>query len=359
MSLPPHNLLIVHPGALGDGLLALPAIRVLQATFPSHRLLWFGHKELGDVLVDAQEVHQSYSFDRLKFLTYRGTNDPPQENFLMIMRRCDRAIGWLEDTEGIWRSWLKAAGIQNCILRSPHDRTLVNHHMVDRYVEILQPWVQTTQFLRDKEINRSVTGPLVLPQSHSRRLSNPIKEPLILLHAGSGSRYKCASPALWASIGKGLMLANPKWNICLVGGPADNDSLRNVQGLLTHLEYGILAGMDLLQIGQYLQHAKLFIGHDSGLSHLAASFGVPSVLLFGPTDPEKWAPRGTHVAVIRKFCHCLGKAAIACCTDMPCLSFSQREVLANVEDVLSGGKASVACPRLECVDETFTVPCLG
>lgn len=359
MPLPPQNLLILHPGALGDGLLALPAIRVLQVMFPGHRLIWFGHKELGDVLVAAQEVHQSYSFERLDFLTYGGTNDSPQKNFLSVMRRCERVIGWLEDTDGIWRSWLETAGIQDCILRSPHDRTLLNHHMVDRYVEILQPWVQTTQFLHDKEINRSLRGPLVLPQSHSGRLPHPIKEPFILLHAGSGSRYKCASPALWASIVKGLMIANPKWNICLVGGPADNDSLRNVQGLLTHLEYGILAGMDLLQIGQYLQHAQLFIGHDSGLSHLAASFGVPSVLLFGPTDPGKWAPRGTHVAAIRKFCHCLGKAAIARCTDMPCLSFSQGEILANVEDVLSGMKASVGCPRFECVDEAFTVPCLG
>lgn len=359
MAFPPPNLLIVHPGALGDGLLALPAIRVLRGIFPRHRLIWFGHKELGDVLVDAQEVDQSYSFDRLEFLTYRGTNDSPQDNFLSIVRCGDRAIGWLEDTDGIWRSWLKTAGIQDCILRSPHDRTLVKNHMVDRYVEILQPWVQTTQFLREKEINRSLTGPLVLPKSHSWRLPYFNKKPLILLHAGSGSRYKCASPVLWASIVKGLMMAQPTWNICLVGGPADNDSLRNVQRLLTHLEYAILTGMDLPQIGQYLQHAKLFIGHDSGLSHLAASFGVPSVLLFGPTDPEKWAPRGTHVAVIRKSCHCLGKAAIARCTDMPCLSISQREVLANIEDVLSGMKASVACPSFECVDEAFTVPCLG
>ncbi|MGP0594971.1 glycosyltransferase family 9 protein [Nitrospira sp. T9] len=359
MSLPPHNLLIVHPGALGDGLLALPAIRVLKAKFPGHRLIWFGHKELGDVFVDAQEVHQSYSFDRLEFLTYRGTKDSPQEKFLSVIRRGERAIGWLEDTDRIWQGWFKAAGIQDCIFRSPHDRTLRNHHMVDRYVEILQPWVQTTQFLRDIEITRSLTGPLVSPKSRSGRIAYPIKEPLILLHAGSGSRYKCASPVLWASIVKGLMMANPKWKICLVGGPADNDSLRYVQGLLINLEYAILTGMDLLQIGQYLQHAKLFIGHDSGLSHFAASFGVPSVLLFGPTDPGKWAPRGNHVAVIRKFCHCLGKAAIAHCTDMPCLSFSKGEVLATVEDVLSGVKAFVASPSFECIDEPCTVPCLG
>ena len=353
------NLLIVHPGALGDGLLALPALRVLQITFPGHRLIWFGHKELGDVLVDTKEVHQSYSFDRLEFLANRGENDSNQEKFLSIVRGCDRAICWFEDADGIWRSWLKTAGIQNCILRSPHDPTLLNNHMVDRYVEILQPWARTTQVLCDIETNVSTTRHLVFPKSYSLRVPSPIKEPLIVLHAGSGSRYKCASPVLWASIVNGLMMANPKRKICLVGGPADIDSLRNVQGLLTHLEYAILTGMDLLQVAQYLRHAQLFIGHDSGLSHLAASLGIPSVLLFGPTDPAKWAPRGTHVVVIRKFCHCIGKVAIARCTDKPCLSIPQHEVLATVEEVLCRVKASVTYPTFECVDEDFTVPCLG
>ncbi|GJL58694.1 MAG: hypothetical protein NPIRA03_15510 [Nitrospirales bacterium] len=359
MSLPPHNLLIVHPGALGDGLLALPAIRVLKARFPGHRLIWFGHKELGDVFVSAGEVHQSYSFDTLNYLAYQGVKDSSQEKFLSIFRRCDKAIGWLEDTEGIWRSWLKTAGILDCILRSPHDMTLCNYHMADRYAEILQPWVQVTLPLCEREQNRTLAGPLVFPKSPSRRPPYPIKKPLIVLHPGSGSPYKCTSPVLLASIVKGLMLAKPKWNVCLVGGPADNDSLRNTQGLLTHLDYAILKGVDLLQIAEYMQHAQLFIGHDSGLSHLAASLGVPSVLLFGPTDPGKWAPRGIHVAVLRKFCHCLGKVPIARCSEMPCLSFSQDEVLAKVDKVLGGVKGAVASTSFECIDGAFTVPCLG
>ncbi|MBA3611324.1 MAG: glycosyltransferase family 9 protein, partial [Nitrospirales bacterium] len=251
------------------------------------------------------------------------------------------------------------AGIQDCILRSPHDPTLLNNHMVDRYVEILQPWARTTQALCDIETNVNPARHLVFPTSHSLRVPSPIKEPLIVLHAGSGSRYKCASPVLWASIVIGLMMGNPKRKICLIGGPADIESLRNVQGLLTHLEYAILTGTGLLQVAQYLQHAQIFIGHDSGLSHLAASLGISSVLLFGPTDPAKWAPRGTHVTVLRKFCHCIGKVSVAHCTDKQCLSIPQHEVLATVEEVLSSVKASMTYPTLERVDEDFTVPCLG
>jgi ADP-heptose:LPS heptosyltransferase len=43
----------------------------------------------------------------------------------------------------------------------------------------------------------------------------------------------------------------------------------------------------------------LFIGHDSGVSHLAASWGAPTLALFGPTDPAVWAPVGPRVRVVR------------------------------------------------------------
>jgi ADP-heptose:LPS heptosyltransferase len=44
----------------------------------------------------------------------------------------------------------------------------------------------------------------------------------------------------------------------------------------------------------------LFLGHDSGVSHLAAAVGTPCVLLFGPTDPAMWAPPGEYVRVIHR-----------------------------------------------------------
>jgi ADP-heptose:LPS heptosyltransferase len=42
----------------------------------------------------------------------------------------------------------------------------------------------------------------------------------------------------------------------------------------------------------------VFVGHDSGLTHLAAALGRPTVAIFGPTDPEIWGPRGKHVTVV-------------------------------------------------------------
>lgn len=56
---------------------------------------------------------------------------------------------------------------------------------------------------------------------------------------------------------------------------------------------------DLYELACWLRQARLYIGNDSGISHLAAAVGTPTVAIFGPTDPAVWAPQGAHVAVIR------------------------------------------------------------
>ena len=55
---------------------------------------------------------------------------------------------------------------------------------------------------------------------------------------------------------------------------------------------------DLYDLGCWLAQARLFIGNDSGIAHLAAAVGTPVVALFGPTDPAVWAPRGDDVRVV-------------------------------------------------------------
>ena len=46
--------------------------------------------------------------------------------------------------------------------------------------------------------------------------------------------------------------------------------------------------------------ARVYIGNDSGITHLAAAVGTPVVAIFGPTDPAVWAPRGERVAVVSR-----------------------------------------------------------
>lgn len=53
-----------------------------------------------------------------------------------------------------------------------------------------------------------------------------------------------------------------------------------------------------LELAHWLAEARVYLGNDSGVSHLAASVGTPVVALFGPTDPAVWAPRGDRVTIL-------------------------------------------------------------
>ena len=56
-------LLVIHPGSLGDALLALSGVRALKRLFPDHRLVWMGQAEIGRLLEDCQEVDESLSLE--------------------------------------------------------------------------------------------------------------------------------------------------------------------------------------------------------------------------------------------------------------------------------------------------------
>ncbi|MGA2213983.1 MAG: glycosyltransferase family 9 protein, partial [Bryobacteraceae bacterium] len=55
---------------------------------------------------------------------------------------------------------------------------------------------------------------------------------------------------------------------------------------------------NLYELARWLRSARVYIGNDSGITHLAAAVGTPVVAIFGPTDPAVWAPRGERVRVV-------------------------------------------------------------
>ena len=125
---------------------------------------------------------------------------------------------------------------------------------------------------------------------------------------------------LWANIVNGLM-ARPHRRVCLVGGPADTDSLRNLHGLLIHLKPTLLTDMDLLSVGVILQHAKLFIGHRFRTFAFGYPFRCSFRVAVGPTDSRHVGSKGRHVTIMRNSCHCVGKEFMNQCRDRPCYPF--------------------------------------
>jgi len=116
---------------------------------------------------------------------------------------------------------------------------------------------------------------------------------ILVLHPGSGGRGK-----RWAS--EGFRKVAQWWNTnhdgktLILLGPAEEDECeewRTIGEVVTNLS--------LAQVAVLLSRATLYLGNDSGVSHLAGMVGARGIVLFGPTQPQQWRPLGGNLSVIQ------------------------------------------------------------
>jgi ADP-heptose:LPS heptosyltransferase len=118
------------------------------------------------------------------------------------------------------------------------------------------------------------------------------------VHPGSGSMAKRWPLENFATLIE--TLERQQWaRAIIVTGYAEEDLEARLHALIPTAKPLVAANWPLLPTMALIGQATIFIGHDSGLTHLAAALGRPTVALFGPTDPEIWEPRGEYVAVVQ------------------------------------------------------------
>jgi glycosyl transferase family 9 (putative heptosyltransferase) len=124
-------------------------------------------------------------------------------------------------------------------------------------------------------------------------LVRDLPDRFLAVHPGSGSRSKTWPADRFSGLVKALGIDR----FLLVEGPADAEAVAAVRA---SCQGAVLApGLPARVLGATLAHAAAFVGNDSGVTHLAAAWGVPTVALFGPTDPDVWSPVGPRVTVVR------------------------------------------------------------
>lgn len=112
---------------------------------------------------------------------------------------------------------------------------------------------------------------------------------LCIVHPGSGSKKKNPDLTLFFELEK--FLKKSGFDVLYIVGPAEVE-FTNIFKNSVYIE-------DSLEIANTLLKADLYIGLDSGVSHLSSYLGVPSIIIFGPTDPEVWHPIGENYKIIR------------------------------------------------------------
>jgi len=247
----------------------------------------------------------------------------PDSELSAWLTGCDLAVGWVKDEEGIVAAALRKQGAGEVLVGSPFASSIRARHQSDRFLETLG----------ELPADRSVSMTFQLPDhliarglACLRDAGGCVDRTLILLHPGSGSRHKCVSPKLMAEVIERLQKESAE--PIMLEGPADGEA---VAGVLQHVSMKpvLLRGLALGTLAGVLASTGLFVGHDSGITHLAASLGVNCIALWGPTDLERWAPFGPHVTVMRGApCRCADWQTVTLCLEKPCLRLSAEDIFA-------------------------------
>jgi len=331
------SVLIIHQGALGDFILALPTLGTLRQAFPKARTVIMGFPRILELVEKRFYTDEIISVDQkgmASFFVRGGELDPGLSQFF---RTFDLIVAFGKDETG---------AILSNLHRVCEGRVI--------HLNLFPPWNErihmTDHLLRElRRYHFSVEGQnpkLYLTPSdqawgkgfcRKKGLTDEEKTKVTLLHPGSGGRKKVWPLERFVDLFHYLQ-KHAGSRIFIILGPAEGTEIQKafeeIQWDLGSSSPVLLKGLSLLGLASVMEGCRLYIGNDSGITHMAAALDIPTLAIFGPTDPLLWSPRGKKVVVVRKEIECspCPQEKFFQCQQIECL---QR---VDMEDVLEGLK---------------------
>ncbi|MBL9199438.1 MAG: glycosyltransferase family 9 protein [Opitutaceae bacterium] len=264
-----RRILVLRGGALGDFIVTLPALALLRNRWPASRVELAGNFAAAQLAVARGLLDAAHSQHEARWGALFSPA-PLQADFAAWLGGFDLVVSWWPDPDGALRRHFPRHPAQAFLAGDAHPQVAP---AAAHYCATLRPLGLETReyFVR------------LAPESTARAG--------IAVHPGSGSLRKNWPLDRWLAL-----VAELPAPVTLILGEAElaRDSWPTPSGAT------VLRQPPLEKLAAHLATCRLFLGHDSGVSHLAAACGAPCVLLFGPTDPEIWAPPAPHVRVIKR-----------------------------------------------------------
>jgi len=293
----PRRILVVKPCCLGDVLMATPAIRALHTAFPTALL---------DVLVTAWAAPALDGNPRIRrLIRYPDPATPVAVVRLGFKLRRERYdIGICLDRSPLANALLWVAGIpiragidsQRRGVRLTHRvHPRSDQHETELYLAVLEQLGVTPQGVAPeyavapaaRESARRWLASL-LP---SQRTST-----LVVVHPGGGVNPGTRMPAKrWPPERyAGLIdrLVETGVTVILTGSESDLEAVEAVKRHTRQPVHDLCGRLTIPELAALCAEAQLFVGNDTGASHLAAAVGIPTVTVFGPTSPVQYRPLG-------------------------------------------------------------------
>jgi heptosyltransferase III len=281
------KILVIRGGAIGDFILTLPAITALRRRFPAARLEVLGYPHIAQLALAGGLVNRVRSIEAQALAGFFARNGQLAEDLADYFSEFDLILSYLYDPDQIF---------QTNVARCTGAQFIVGPHRADERIRLhaakvyLKPLERLAIFDADPIPRLPLASPSLNPQ--------PSTLNQLALHPGSGSDRKNWPEANWAELLQHLINFTD-FSLFLVGGEAEGERLQRLAAALPPAHCRVAQSLPLADLARQLARCDAFIGHDSGISHLAAAVGLPGLVLWADTVEEIWRPPSERVIVLR------------------------------------------------------------
>lgn len=316
-----EKILVIFPGALGDFVCFLPALRKLaQGT----QLDLFARTEYADLL---PATVKTSSFDR------------PEISSLFVpgVKRDEKLKRFFGSYAFIY-SWMGSGQqefVRNLEFLSNGNLGIFPFRPLSQEMPMADYYLSCVGEISLGEIMPDIplTPAALTWSARFWQESGLDGEKVLVLAPGSGANEKNWPLESYRMVAK-WWRKNMGGKVLIVFGPVEEDKM----DIKSPWDDGLVVrDLSLAKVAALFTRCDLYLGNDSGVTHLAAALGVRTVALFGPTNPVQWAPRGKRAAVITQNVECSPclHAVMKSCPHRKCLTtLSPVSVIGRLEEVI-------------------------
>ena len=232
---------------------------MLRVAFPESHLEVLGYKHIVALAEMSGYANATRSIEYARLSSFFSRDGELAPELMDYFRNFQQVISYLFDPDEIFASNLRRAGVRNLIVGSPK---ITDQGHAAR--QLARPLEKLGLYLDDPAAT-------ILPNEVKK-----VDPSLIALHPGSGSETKNWPLQNWAAVAESLLAANSGRRLLLVAGEADAERVAQLCAILPNDRVQYAQNLSLVELAGRLQNCALFLGHDSGISHLAAAVGTPS-----------------------------------------------------------------------------------
>jgi ADP-heptose:LPS heptosyltransferase len=292
------NILILHPAAIGDAMLASPVATTLKLNFPAAKITYWSHPELRDLLLGLCPAVDEY-IDYIRDLPF------PHLAKTFDKLNPDLFVDLAASTQSYAMTWFRRKVKVVRYKKQGYDAKIIQHATAN-FLETVQPFCpETPEFLFPTVYPKAIAETL-MPQLFEK-FSMPYKLMIgIVPGVGKGRPHRAWIRDGWLYLIRHIL----SWETylpVLIGGTDEMELCKSINDELDGVCMNLAGELTLPQTAAVLYACDAVVSGDTGPAHLAVATGTKVVGLYGPTFPERSGPYGCHDWVIdqTRYCECL------------------------------------------------------